>query len=133
MSKLKNLGAALMIDELEPHIKWLIDGKCDLEIQDFFQRELLEGDWQSKVAEAKKLLDGCSGRMGIHGPFWGLSLANPDSLLREVIKKRFMQGLIVAEELGATHMVIHSPVDPWMHRSILNNKEEKDRIISYFA
>ena len=70
-----------------------------------------------------------SGRVGIHGPFWGLDLANPDPLLRGAVKKRLMQGLAIVKQLGATHMVIHSPVNPWMHRSILNNQGEKTRVI----
>lgn len=129
MSTLKTLGAALMTHELEPYIDWLKAAERDLEVQDFFQHELLDGAWEAKVGEAKALLDGYPGRMGIHGPFWGLHLANPDTLLRKTVTQRLLQGLAAAEGLGATHMVIHSPVDPWMHRHMLNNKAQKDKVI----
>jgi sugar phosphate isomerase/epimerase len=127
---LASLGAALMTDELQSQLEWLVAGKRDLEIQDFFQHELLDGDWQSVVTKAKTLLGDYPGRMGIHGPFWGLDLANPDPKVRDVVKHRLGQGLNVAEELGATHMVIHSPIEPWLHRHIVNSKKEKDYVIS---
>ena len=130
MENFKTLGVALMINELGAHLDWLKEDGCDLEIQGFWKHELLDGNWQSKVERAKKLLNGYSGRIGIHDPFWGLNLVNPDPLVRKVIKKRLMQGLTIAEQLKATHMMIHSPIDPWIHRKILNNKGEKDRLIN---
>lgn len=128
-----SLGAALMVDELQPQLEWLVTGKRDLEIQDFFQHELLDGDWQSVVTNAKNLLGDYPGRVGIHGPFWGLNLANPDPKARDVVKQRLAQGLNVAEEIGATHMVIHSPIDPWLHRHIVNSKKEKDYLMAMVA
>jgi sugar phosphate isomerase/epimerase len=125
-----SLGAALMVDELGDHLEWLVNGKRDLEIQDFFQHELLDGDWQSVVGRAKEMLKDYPGRVGIHGPFWGLDLANPDPCVRDVVKRRLGQGLTIAGELGATHMVIHSPIDPWLHRHILNSKKEKDYLMA---
>jgi sugar phosphate isomerase/epimerase len=130
---LASVGVGLMTDELEPHLEWLVSGKRDLELQDFFQHELLDGDWQSVVTQAKSLLGDYPGRVGIHGPFWGLDLANPDPKARDVVKQRLAQGLTVAEEIGATHMVIHSPVDPWLHRHIVNSKKEKDYVMGMLA
>jgi sugar phosphate isomerase/epimerase len=125
-----SLGAALMTHELEPHLEWLVAGKRDLEIQDFCQHELLDGDWQIVLSRAKALLKDYPGRLGIHGPFWGLDLANPDPKLRDVVKGRLEQGLTIAAELGATHMVIHSPIDPWRHRHIVNSKQERDYLMA---
>ncbi len=126
---LNTLGAALMIDELEDHLEWLTSGKRDLEIQDFSQHKLLDGDWQAQADKAKALLEGYPGRMGIHGPFWGLSLANPDPLLRDAVKKRLEGGVKVAAQLGATHMVVHSPIDPWMHRHIAYDAVRREEIV----
>jgi sugar phosphate isomerase/epimerase len=128
-----SLGVALMTHELGPHLDWLASGKRDLELQDFCQYELLDGDWQIVLSRAREMLEGYPGRMGIHGPFWGLNLANPDPCVRDVVKRRLEHGLTIAGELGATHMVIHSPIDPWLHRHILNNKEERDYVMATVA
>jgi hypothetical protein len=91
-----SLGAALMTNELEPHLEWLANGKRDLEIQDFCQHELLDGDWQSVLGKTKELLKNYPGCIGIHGPFWGLNLANPDPCVRDVVKRRLGHGLTIA-------------------------------------
>lgn len=121
MADLTRLGAALTIDEIESHLDWLADGERDLELQDFFEPELLEGDWRAAAERARRLLDGYPGRYGIHGPFKGFSLDNPDPFLRAVSRQRLERGLDVAEILGAGHMVMHSPISSWRTRSLAGN------------
>lgn len=102
-------GAALPVSRLEEFRDWLIDGQRDLEIQDAFRPEVLDGDWRSLARQAREALKGYSGRLGIHGPFDGLPLSTTDPKVREVVTSRLLQGLNFAEAVGATHMVVHSP------------------------
>ena len=120
MTSLPVLGAAMPLDALETHRDWLIADQRDLELQDFITADVLNGDWQPLVDRARKLLDGYTGRLGIHGPFWGLSLANPDPDLRALVTRRMEQGLTICEVLGATQMVIHSPYSTWMYNNLDN-------------
>src|SRR6478752_6740707 len=101
-NELPTIGAAMMVADLEQHRDWLIDGQRDLEIQDFFDPAVLDGDWQGRVAQAKKLLNGYEGRLGIHGPFYNLPLDARDPAIRDVVRKRLEQALGVCESLGAT-------------------------------
>lgn len=112
------LGAALMSQHLPLHRDWLLERSRDLEIQDFFKAENLDGDWQPLAAQIRKHLDGHAGRLGIHGPFWGFKIDSQDPLIRAVVTKRLMQGLDVCEALGATQMVIHSPYTTWDHNNL---------------
>jgi sugar phosphate isomerase/epimerase len=130
MKHIQHLGAGLMISEIAPYYNWLVEGARDLEIQDFFQHECLDGNWKAKVSEAQAILKNYPGRVGIHGPFWGLDIANPDPLLRQAVKKRLLTGLDITERLEATHMVIHSPIEPWLHRHIQYQQFEKDKVIA---
>jgi sugar phosphate isomerase/epimerase len=107
------LGAALSIKSIAEHRDWLLEHQRDLEIQDFFRVDLLDSDWQTPAGAIKKMLDGYTGRLGIHGPFWGFKIDSHDPLIRQVVTKRLLQGLDVAEFLGATQMVIHSPFTTW--------------------
>lgn len=102
-------GAALPIALLAEYREWLIDSQRDLEIQDAIKPDVLDGDWRALVREARALLDGYSGRLGIHGPFDGLPLMSRDPKQRDLVSSRLCQGLAFAAELGATHMVVHSP------------------------
>ena len=125
------LGAAMALDDLEIHRDWMLDKQRDLEIQNFVEAKVLDSDWTPLVERAKKLLDGHTGRVGIHGPFWGFVINSADPDIRAVVAKRIGQSLDVSEALGATHMVIHSPYTTWSYNNLDNFPGERERIIDY--
>ncbi len=131
MTELPLLGAALSVAELRMSQDFILAENRDLELQDFCDAELLNGDWQSRAAEAKTLLAGYQGRLGIHGPFWGLSIASPDTELRALNQRKFLQGLEVCEVLGASQMVIHSPYTTWDFNNLDNfaGRAAYDRVL----
>ncbi|MEM6847855.1 MAG: hypothetical protein AAF580_07230 [Pseudomonadota bacterium] len=71
------------------------------------------GDWRPAADKALTLLQGHKGRLGIHGPFWGFSLSTTDPDVSAIVKRRLDQALNIAEHLGGTHIVVHSPVGIW--------------------
>jgi sugar phosphate isomerase/epimerase len=103
------LGAALPVAALPEHREWLLEGRRDLEIQDPFNPDVLDGDWAPLVRQAREQLDGHTGRLGVHGPFDGLTLLSRDPKVRALVTDRLRQSLELAGELGASHMVVHSP------------------------
>jgi sugar phosphate isomerase/epimerase len=123
------LGAALNLESLRNHREWIIERQRDLEIQDFVWADLLTGDWQSRADAIKHELDGYQGRLGIHGPFWGLALDNQDPEIRAVVTRRLVQGLDVAASLGATQMVIHSPYTTWDYNNFDSDVGARDAMI----
>ncbi len=131
MTDLPLLGAAMKTRELAEFQDFILSENRDLELQDFFDADLLNGDWRSVADQARTLLAGYTGRLGIHGPFWGLSIANPDPNLRAVITRKFLQGLEVCEYLGATQMVIHSPYTTWDYNNLDNfpGRAAYDRVL----
>lgn len=129
MSELPIVGAAMTLDYYEIHRDLMRELPRDLEIQDFFSADLLEGDWQSAAARAKQLLDGHEGRIGVHGPFWGFTIASQDPDIRAVVQKRFMQGLDVCETIGANQMVIHSPYTTWDYNNLDNYAEGRAQLV----
>ncbi|QFT30180.1 endonuclease IV [Labrenzia sp. THAF82] len=129
MPDLPILGAALNVTSLKTHRSLMLEKQRDLELQDFWPAETLNGDWQPLVDEAKTLLDGHTGRVGIHGPFWGFTIDPVDVDIREIVKKRLLQGLEVCDALGGTHMVVHSPYSTWDHNNLDNYDGARDRKI----
>ncbi|MEZ5924231.1 MAG: sugar phosphate isomerase/epimerase family protein [Hyphomicrobiaceae bacterium] len=111
------LGAALDVEHLELHRRWVLEHQRDLEIQDFIDIETLLGDWRPIADAARKLLDGHRGRVGIHGPFYGWSIDTQDPDVREIVKRRLDAGLealrAINGEKGGGHMVVHSPSTLW--------------------
>jgi sugar phosphate isomerase/epimerase len=112
------LGAALPLAGLRDYKSWIFEHQRDLELQDFFWADVLNGDWRPLAAEIKRELDGYRGRLGIHGPFWGFNIATQDPDVRAIVTRRFMQGLDVCAAVGATQMVIHSPYTTWDHNNL---------------
>ncbi|GAB4528171.1 MAG: sugar phosphate isomerase/epimerase [Anaerolineae bacterium] len=104
------LGAAMRIEHLPEYAAWLIEDQRDLEIQDVVWPGTLNGDWKPLVQQAKSALDGYTGRLGIHGPFFGLTIAAPDPVIAAAVSDRLKRALEFCAELGGTHMVVHSPV-----------------------
>lgn len=123
------LGAALTTQTLAIHRGWILEQQRDLEIQDFFRAETLDGDWRPVAAEVRRLLDGYTGRLGIHGPFWGFKIDSQDVLIRAVVTKRFLQGLEACEAIGATQMVIHSPFTTWDYNNLDINPGAGDAVV----
>lgn len=125
MSDLPLLGAAMTVAELETLQDFILPENRDLELQDFCQLGVLQGDWRPVADRARALLKGYTGRLGIHGPFWGLHIASLDDEIRAVVTKRLLQGLDVCEHLGATQMVIHSPYSTWDFNNLDNAPDRK--------
>lgn len=107
------IGAAIDVPDLAQWADWIVEGQRDLELQDFCEPDVLTGDWQTRVEEAKRRLGGYHGRLGIHGPFWGFTVDSHDADVRAIVRKRLDQGLDVCAALGATQMVVHSPFTTW--------------------
>ncbi len=123
------IGAALAVTELETYRSWLLDKQRDLELQTFHSAEVLNGDWRPLAEEARKQLDGYTGRLGIHGPFWGFTIHSLDPDVRAVVARRMDQGLDVCAAVGATQMVVHSPYSTWDYNNLDNNPGARERII----
>ncbi|WP_242403021.1 sugar phosphate isomerase/epimerase family protein [Deinococcus deserti] len=99
---------------LAAHREWLWEGR-DLELQDPVSHLVLDGDWRTHAQNIRRDLDGFTGRLGIHGPFWGLTVMAQDPAVRRLTSARLRGGLAMASEIGATHMVVHSPFDFFGH------------------
>lgn len=122
------LGACLPIDALPAYRDWILADQRDVELQDFCFPEVLSGtDWKERALRAKELLREHTGRLGVHGPFWGFSIASKDPDIRAVVRRRMDQGLDACAETGATQMVVHSPYTTWSHNNIdLDRKGRAD-------
>ncbi len=105
----RKIGAALLSEELPELTSWLLEGGRDLEIQDPVRRGIFDNDWRPITNQINQLLDGFTGRIGIHAPFIGMSISPMDPKIKAVIHERLMQALDFAAEINGTHMVVHSP------------------------
>ena len=107
------IGAALTLPAMERLRNWAFEMERDLELQDFYAPQALDGDWRARCDRYAQLLDGHRGRVGIHGPFYDIALDAMDPLVVDALRRRMTQGLDVCAAVGATLMVVHSPYASW--------------------
>jgi sugar phosphate isomerase/epimerase len=124
------IGAALTVAELNTYHDWILEKDRDLELQSFIDASVLDSDWTPLADEVKRLLKGYKGRMGIHGPFWGFTIDTQEPLVRDVVQKRFGQGLDVCAAINATHMVIHSPFTTWEYNNLDGHTGDRDKLFT---
>ncbi len=129
MPDLPVIGAALAVPELPAFCDWIRDAERDLELQTFHEPEVITDDWQPYAEEARRLLDGHQGRLGIHGPFWGFTIHSRDPDIRRLVKHRMMTGLDICAAVGATQMVIHSPYSTWDYNNLDNHPTARATLI----
>ena len=106
-----SVGAALLSFDIPKYSDWLLSENRDLEIQDPCMPAILDSDWRPLAGLIKSQLDGYTGRMGVHGPFYGVKISAFDTKIQQTIRDRMMQALEFVEQVQATHMVIHSPFE----------------------
>ena len=103
------LGAALQIADLPARADWLKRDARDLEIQNPCQPAFLDGDWRAAAREVRTVLDGHTGRVGVHAPYDGMPWASPDVRLVAAMRDRLLESLEFTAAIGGTHLVLHSP------------------------
>ncbi|MBE0553371.1 MAG: sugar phosphate isomerase/epimerase [Rhodobacteraceae bacterium] len=121
MTDLPLLGAALYLQELSDlpgMTDFVRDAGRDIEIRDFTGIGALSGNaWPDIADRARAALRGHAGRIGIHGPFWGIAVDTPDLDVRRITQDRLDAGLSalirVLDGRGGGHMVVHSPYTTW--------------------
>ncbi len=78
-----------------------------LELQEFADPVILEGDWRGHAAHYRKALAGFDGELALHGAFFDLFCGSPDRQVAAIARERFRQNLTIAAELGARVVNFH--------------------------
>ena len=118
-SRLPVLGAALSLQSLRAHRDWLLARQRDLEIQDFFEAETLDGDWRGRGRSS-----GCStATRPARNPraVLGLQDRQPGSADPPGRHQAAPAGSRGLRAVGATQMVIHSPYTTWDYNNLDDN------------
>lgn len=113
MTSLPLVGIAVEVCDLLNNQHLLECGRRDIELQDFVMSEVLGGDWLTLAHQAKDLLSQHKGKIGVHGPSWGLDISSPDKDIQKVISRRLDTSLSICNYIGADHLVINSPYSIW--------------------
>lgn len=134
MPDLPRLGLAAYLDELAS-VKGLRDwaeGR-DVEIRDFTALGALKGDnWRGIADRVRAEFQGHQGRIGLHGPFLGFAIDQPDPDLRLIVQDRIMTALAALERTRGRdpHLVLHSPFTTWSGFNAGTEMDDQEGMIS---
>ncbi len=83
-----------------------------LELQEFAQPEILDGEWRPLLHHYRQALVGFAGPISLHGPFVDLFSGSADLRIAAVAMERYRQSLEIAVELGAWLVNFHLNYNP---------------------
>ena len=105
------IGTAVYLEKLKEDLEFYKKNYNVLELQDFIMPDNLEKNRECLIGQYKKLLADYSGILTIHGPYIDLYSTSFDPMIKRVSIIRYRQALMIASELNAKAIVIHSDYD----------------------
>lgn len=79
-----------------------------IEIMTFAFPHILDGDWQTVLADQKEMLKHVPGPITLHGPFMDMVSGSPDERVNAVTYHRYASAIRVAAEMNARQVVFHA-------------------------
>jgi sugar phosphate isomerase/epimerase len=79
-----------------------------LELQEFSDPNVLDGDWRSLLDEYERALDGFTGLRAMHGAYIDLVSGSPDMRLVTLARERYLHNLDIGRELGVKYIDFHA-------------------------
>lgn len=106
-----------------------MDLNIGIEIQDFTEPNLSEGEIKELVNNYKELLKDIPNIKSLHGPFLDLKPASPDEDIRRISYNKYLRTINIAKELEMDYIIFHSQINPYLNEpfiSDLNNRQSKE-------
>lgn len=79
-----------------------------LELQEFSEPGVLDGDWRGLLDRYQQALAGFTGRLSMHGSYIDLASGSPDMRLVALTRERYLHNLEIGRELGAKYIDFHA-------------------------
>jgi len=105
----------------------------NLELALFCLPEILNENCQETIVRVKKVFEKYPVKRHLHGPCMDLIYNSRDAEVRALARRKIEQGIVIAGEIGAKNMVVHSTFNPlivepkypdvWIHKSTKFFKE----------
>ncbi|QPC83336.1 sugar phosphate isomerase/epimerase [Phototrophicus methaneseepsis] len=105
-SKALPVGASYNVIDFPANVDWILESDRDLELYSY-AGFLDDSSLRDSFKDVPRLLNGYTGRFGLHGPMTNFAVHNKE--IRAAVIKEFTEMLHICGEVGATHMVLHSP------------------------
>ncbi len=82
--------------------------RLGLELQEFAEPNVLDGDWRSLLQRYQQELDGFPAMLTMHGPYIDLVSGSPDKRLVELTRERYLHNIEIGHQLGVKYIDFHA-------------------------
>lgn len=79
-----------------------------LELQEFSEPGVLDGDWRGLLDQYQQALAGFTGMLSMHGAYIDLVSGSPDMRLVALSRERYLHNLEIGRELGVKYIDFHA-------------------------
>jgi sugar phosphate isomerase/epimerase len=94
--------------DLPDHLEAARAYRLGLELQEFSDPNVLDGNWRGLLDQYQQALDGFTGLRAMHGSYIDLVSGSPDMRLVALTRERYLHNLEIAHELGAAVIDFHA-------------------------
>ncbi len=94
--------------DLAEHLQVAQKHGLGLELQEFAEPNVLDGDWRSLLDGYRQALSGFPNMLTMHGPYIDLVSGSPDKRLVQLTRERYMHNIEIGRELGAKYIDFHA-------------------------
>jgi sugar phosphate isomerase/epimerase len=95
-------------DDLAEYLPVARQHGLGLELQEFSEPAVLDGDWRGLLNKYHQVLDGFPGLLSMHGPYIDLVSGSPDMRLVALTRERYLHNLEIGRELGVKYIDFHA-------------------------
>jgi sugar phosphate isomerase/epimerase len=95
-------------DDLAEHLGVAQRHGLGLELQEFAEPGVLDGDWRGLLEQYHRALDGFQGLLSMHGAYIDLVSGSPDMRLVALTRERYLHNLQIGRELGVKYIDFHA-------------------------
>lgn len=99
-------------NDLAEHLAVAKQYGLGLELQEFADPDVLDGDWRSLVSRYQQALDGFDGMLALHGCYIDLVSGSPDKKLVALTRERYQHNIDIGSLLGVTAIDFHANYIP---------------------
>ncbi len=101
-------------DEFERYLEIAKERDLGIEVQEFYLHDLMNGDWQGRLAEYQTLLDGFERNLSLHNAFHGIEHLGMAPDVLALTKKKYDFMFMIAKELGCKEIISHFTWNPYV-------------------
>ncbi len=95
-------------NELADHLAVARRYGLGLELQEFSDPNVLDGDWRGLLQKYQQTLTDFTGLLAMHGPYIDLVSGSPDKRLVALTHDRYLHNIEIGDELGAKYIDFHA-------------------------